>query len=582
MAWLRNTLAAGALGAALFSGTAARADDASVTLPAVPHPYAYGILVGTNAGGPGQTPLRYAEDDARKMAQVLRELGRYGTSDLRVLIKPDGKQVLAAIDDVAQKLKAHQAKGEQAILVFYYSGHAKANAFNLGSEELSVATLREKLRALPAQLTLVVLDACQSGQFARVKGAEPAADFSFNSVSRLGTKGVAVMASSSSQELSQESDELKSSYFTHHLISALRGAADADGDGKVSLDEAYRYAYRRTLSATAQTQVGSQHVTLETDLAGQGDVPVTYPAAAKSQLELPASLDARVLVQHRTSGNVVAEVQKSPGPPLKLAIASGQYDAIVRRSASGLKILKCKLALADEKVTPLDLNGCEEVKLAGVAKGDEPDRVELAPAQRRIDPWTVEAGFGLTGRIDDGYTRRLQEFGYRAERGIIEPPRARASATFFHGLLPHVSVGIGLTTLSGDTYRRTVGESNDQFSFSAFGAHAFVRASTDPFGRTSVNAPYFQLYGQLGGGLTLGVAKLSITANTPSGTETSSESHWGYMLGAAGGVSFNAARRYGIFFQLGWDYAPTLANLTGETHDAGGPNGLLGVRFRFE
>src|SRR5439155_13901499 len=121
-----------------------------------------------------------------------------------------------------------------------------------------------------------------SGQFARIKGVETTADFSFNSVSRLTTKGIAVMASSTAQELSQESDELKGSYFTHHLITALRGAADSDGDGRVSLDEAYRYAYRRTLASTATTQVGSQHVTLETDLAGQGEVPVTYPADAKS------------------------------------------------------------------------------------------------------------------------------------------------------------------------------------------------------------------------------------------------------------------------------------------------------------
>ena len=42
-------------------------------------------------------------------------------------------------------------------------------------------------------------------------------------------------------------------------------------------------------------------MTLETDLAGQGDVPVTYPADAKAQLELPGPLDARVLVQRRPS-----------------------------------------------------------------------------------------------------------------------------------------------------------------------------------------------------------------------------------------------------------------------------------------
>jgi len=96
---------------------------------------------------------------------------------------------------------------------------------NLGERELSLSDLRERLLSLPTTLTIVVLDACQSGAFSRTKGAEPAADFSFNSVSRLNTSGVAVMASSSASELSQESDSLRASYFTHHLLVALRGAA---------------------------------------------------------------------------------------------------------------------------------------------------------------------------------------------------------------------------------------------------------------------------------------------------------------------------------------------------------------------
>src|SRR4029079_2205134 len=166
--------------------------------------------------------------------------------------------------DVAARMRAYQAKGDQAVLVFYYSGHARAGSFSLGGEELAVTALREKLRQIPSTLTLVVLDACQSGQFARIKGVEPAADFSYNSVSRLTTKGIAVMATSTAQELSQESDELHASYFTHHLIVALRGAADADGDGRVSLDEAYRYAYRRTLASTTQTQGAGPHVTRDT------------------------------------------------------------------------------------------------------------------------------------------------------------------------------------------------------------------------------------------------------------------------------------------------------------------------------
>jgi uncharacterized caspase-like protein len=55
--------------------------------------------------------------------------------------------------------------------------------------------------------------------------------------------GEVVITSSSADELSQESDEVGGSYFTHYLLSGLRGAADTSGDGEVTLDEAYRYVY---------------------------------------------------------------------------------------------------------------------------------------------------------------------------------------------------------------------------------------------------------------------------------------------------------------------------------------------------
>lgn len=579
MRHLRPFLLASAAAFALAAPATARAAEPA---SAVPHPYAYGVLVGSNPGGPGQPTLRFAEEDARRMADVLEQLGRYGKTDMRVLVRPDAAGVLAALDEVAEKLRAHEQRGEQAVLVFYYSGHAKANAFHLGASELPIAALREKLQKLPTTLTLVVLDACQSGQFARTKGAEAAADFSSNSVARLTTKGIAVMASSSAQELSQESDELRSSYFTHHLVVGLRGAADLDRDGKVSIDEAYRYAYRRTLASTAQTQVGSQHVTLETELAGQGDVPVTYPAEARSQLELPGALDARVLVQHQPSGNVVAEVHKVAGAPLRLAFIAGAYEAIVRPPG---KVLRCRLSLADARVTTLDTGGCEPVKIAAVAKGgDEPDRVEGPAALRtRTEPWTLEAGFGTIGRSEDDFTRRLNEFGYVQKKGLFgKGPRFRAHVGVSHGLLPHLSVGAYLHTLGGDEYQRSAGDSDDRFAWDTYGASGFVRGSTGPLLRAGGGGAYIDAYAQGALGVTLGFSSLT-TASTRGGpVDTTTDTYVGYVLGGFAGVAVNAPRLFSLFLQGGYEHAPTVKNLLGDAHDAGGPSAQLGLRFRFD
>ena len=157
-----------------------------------------------------------------------------------LLLRPSLHDVERALDRLAARAAEARRRGEDAQALFYYSGHARANALNLAGDELPLDDLRARLVALPATITIVVLDACQSGAISHIKGAEPTADFSFNSVNRLTNTGIAVMASSTGTELSQESETLRSSYFTHHLLAGLRGAGDADRDGRVTLVEAYR------------------------------------------------------------------------------------------------------------------------------------------------------------------------------------------------------------------------------------------------------------------------------------------------------------------------------------------------------
>jgi hypothetical protein len=420
-------------------------------------------------------------------------------------------------------------------VIVYDSGHARATAVSLGGDELPLATLRARLSALPTALTIVVLDACQSGAFARVKGAEPAADFTYNSVSKLTQKGFSIMASSRQQELSQESDELQGSYFTHHLVTALRGAGDGDGDGdgRVSLDEAYRYAFRRTLASTARTQVGEQHVTLETDLAGQGDVPVTYPAEARARLEFPAALEGRVLVQHRPSG-AVAEVQKAKGTALRLALAAGSYDAVVGRTGG---IVECRFALTDDQRTTLDTNGCTPVAAdRSQTKGGD----ALEPPEREIDRWALEGSVGFISR--------------------------ETSA-------PHI-VGVGqVGTLSGDTYQRSIAESTDTASFSGYGAGFYVRTEIDVVGR------WLGVYGQAGAGLSM--AFLTYTTQQTGVPPSATSTYVSYLLGGAVGATIRFRRLpVTLFVQGGYDTAPAIHDLIGDTHDSGGFSATVGARVR--
>jgi hypothetical protein len=306
--------------------------------------HTYALLVGSNEAGPGQAPLNYAQDDALRVADVLITLGHYAPENVERLLGPTSERLRGALDRVARELRKRENAGEQSVFFFYYSGHARADALNFGGDKFALDELRERIIALPSTLSIVVLDACQSGAFSKTKGAAPAADFSDNSVQRLNTEGVVVLASSGANELSQESADLRSSFFTNHLLVALRGAADVDADGQVTLGEVYKYAYNHTLASTAVTTVGEQHVTIETELRGQREVPVTFPAEANAHLRITENFEGKVLLQHTPSLNVIAELVKVAGEPMQLALPPGSYRATIRTND---KILVCGLNLAE-------------------------------------------------------------------------------------------------------------------------------------------------------------------------------------------------------------------------------------------
>jgi hypothetical protein len=519
----------------------------------------YAIVVGSNAGGAGQTDLRFAEDDARRVGDLLTELGGYATKDVTTIVAPDPDKVLAAIATVTERATADVAAGHATTVFFYYSGHAKAAALNLGDQELALAVLRERLLGIPSTLTVVVLDACQSGAFSRVKGAEPAADFSFNSKSRLDASGVAVLASSTASELSQESDILESSYFTHHLLVGLRGAADQSEDGRVTIDEAYRYAYHQTLLATAATAVGSQHVSLEVDLKGHGEVPLSYPEKATAQLELPAKLAGDVLIERKAAQAVLAELHKVAGKPVRVAVAPGEYDVLVRHD----KVMeRCPVAVRAGATATVDLAQCDDVpQVDAGAKGGI-----LADGRRMTLVLTLSAG----GEMKDEYSDRLADFGYG------EPTLAgRLALTGLYRLSEHVQLGGALAMTASPSYHRSItGEAEDiDFSWTTTTLLAMARTDVRP-----AMAPRLSFYAQIGAG-----AGMARTTLVDAMQEKFHETSFGPALVAGGGLywEWRWLRRAGMGLGYTFQFAPILENLTGDRHLGVGHFVELNLGYRF-
>ncbi len=518
----------------------------------------FALIVGSNAPGPGQQELRYAEQDAAAMTAVLREVGGYPAANVVTVLRPDRAGLLAAIASLRERVQRHTARGEQAQLLFYYSGHARADALTLGREEIPLGELRQQILALPSTLTIVVIDACQSGAFSRIKGVEATTDFSFNTVARLGTAGLAVMASSSATELSQESDQLESSYFTHHLVLALRGAGDANQDGKVSLDEAYRYTYNRTLAGTAATAVGAQHATLETALKGKGDVVLTQPSGASSQLVVPGPVEGRLLIQHRASGSVLAELDKARGSPVRLAMASGSYDILLRQ---GDEVRECGVTLPAQATVSFDVATCRPARLdTGAAKG------AAGP------PWALELALGVLEGRRDGYVQEMRQFGFDEFGGNVWLGLShQLSLTAVRTIGRHLALSATVLELDAQDHTRAGGTdgADAHFGWSTFGLGAGLRG-TLPLLRDRL-IPYAQV--------TVGPA--AAFSNWTDAGGTTRQSFFGYYAGALVGAAVMPRPSVGFLIQAAYYHAPVMDNLFGQTHDSGGFAVQMGARYAF-
>jgi len=295
------------------------------------------LIAGNDQGGRDTRPLLYAAEDARKLHEILTRLGGIRAEDATLLINRRADELLAALADLEARSAEARRRGERTALLVYFSGHARDGALRLGDGAVPLEALKARLQVAPADVRLGIFDACRSGAMVRTKGVRKAPAFEIQSDAREDAQGLVILTSSASDEDSQESDLIAGSYFSHHLASGLRGDADRSGDGRVSLSEAYAYAYDRTVADTAESAAGAQHPTFSYDLAGNGDLVLTELSSRPEGLRFPASAPAGVYFLVDGRGRVVSEVWKEAGEERRIALSPGRYR-VKRRLEDRLRV----------------------------------------------------------------------------------------------------------------------------------------------------------------------------------------------------------------------------------------------------
>ena len=296
----------------------------------------YALVVGYNGRPAGEgtdtpSPLRFADDDALAFYELRLELG----DEAILLTSPDADTrrrypqivdaarppTMAALDQaiahLAAEMQADTRAGRTSAFFFFYSGHGARGAdgqeaLTLLDGALSRQMLYERvLDRTPADVIHLFVDACHAeaivsprdgdAKTVTLSPADVAAYVSQTTLGRYRQVGVAI--ASGEDAAAHEWDLYQSGVFTHEVISALRGAADVNGDGRVEYSELAAFLAaanrevqdpRARLQAIVKPPVALPRAPLSDLTAARGTGRLTRIAAAHDSFSVEDAMGIRL------------------------------------------------------------------------------------------------------------------------------------------------------------------------------------------------------------------------------------------------------------------------------------------------
>jgi len=220
--------------------------------------------------------LSYAVNDAREFYRILVEENRVPAENVTLLL--DGKAALHTLRSVLGTTLKKKA-GKEDMVIIYFAGHGAterdtmspdgdglekyllpvdADPEDLYASALPMRELSHIFNRLRSDRLVFIADACYSGAtggrtISITDGLR--ARISDKFLDRISSgKGRIILTASGANEVSAEKPELKHGVFTHFLIQGLEGAADANRDGLITVDEIYNYVSTKVARETGQEQ----------------------------------------------------------------------------------------------------------------------------------------------------------------------------------------------------------------------------------------------------------------------------------------------------------------------------------------
>ncbi len=384
-------------------------------LSAEPAGDVYALVIGHNGGREGLPALRFADDDALRLARTFAALP--GHQQTWVLAEPDEatrsmlelaglpfpvlrEPTRAALFAARDELKAallQRPKGRHATVYLFYAGHGVDGRLLLKPEEgaaesgISGPELKQLAGSLPADDVVLFVDACRAQSLFTSRGAS-GPDLSAQiaelqnapAATRLG-----VLAAAQSNQPAGETQRLQGGFFSHVLASGLLGGADADGDEVVRFGELAAFVAFHTERLTGQRPWFEPP-------AGELQSP-TVQLHGATWLKLDADVAGRLQISSTAGAPYFAEVNKAKGKAARLALPAGRFK-VVRTVGGDRASTELEVAAGAEQT----LSAASFAPLIVAERGGEDEGFE-APFSASVVA-ALDSGF-VSGRAQPGTGR---------------------------------------------------------------------------------------------------------------------------------------------------------------------------------
>lgn len=358
------------------------------------------VIANTEYTDPGLAQLTAPGKDASEFWRVLdsSELGAF--DDVIILLNENESKVRETIDYF------FSLKKPDDLLVLYFSGHGirdeygslylavkNTNRARLRSTAIKTDFIREAMDQSRSKRQVLILDCCNSGAFAQGTKAETGGSVGTASAFQGTGFGRVVLTASDATQFAWEGDQIigdvQNSLFTHFLVKGLEGAADTDGDGRITVDELYDYAHEQIVNITPKQTPGKW------SYKQQGEIVLRDNLKPSEVKPVPLPSELLEMLSHSNSGVRRAGIQELisllAGKHLGLALSAEEKlheiaandDSLVLRKMAGETLVAPRLGLevpAPVVVVP-EKNASEkpQEQLIVVQPHDMPEQKKAAP-----------------------------------------------------------------------------------------------------------------------------------------------------------------------------------------------------------